>query len=103
MRERPVVLVLSRQDLPTLDRTRYAPADRVRDGVLPPKVRARLAVEAGATQGWWRYVGDAGDVIGVDRFGASAPGDTNLREYGFSVDHVCERALKLLRQLAATR
>jgi transketolase len=74
-----------------------------RDGVLPPKVRARLAVEAGATQGWWRYVGDAGDVIGVDRFGASAPGDTNLREYGFSVDHVCERALKLLRQLAATR
>jgi transketolase len=74
-----------------------------RDGVLPPKVRARLAVEAGATQGWWRYVGDAGDVLGVDRFGASAPGDTNLREYGFSVDHVCERALKLLRQLAATR
>jgi transketolase len=74
-----------------------------RDGVLPPKVRARLAVEAGATQGWWRYVGDAGDVIGVDRFGASAPGDTNLREYGFSVDHVCERALELLRQLARTR
>src|SRR5690606_10693090 len=42
-----------------------------RDSVLPPAVRARLAVEAGATQGWWRYVGDTGDVIGVDRFGAS--------------------------------
>jgi transketolase len=68
-----------------------------RDKVLPPKVRARLAVEAGATQGWWRYVGDAGDVIGVDRYGASAPGDTNLREYGFTVDNVCERALALLR------
>jgi transketolase len=68
-----------------------------RDKVLPPKVRARLAVEAGATQGWWRYVGDAGDVIGIDRYGASAPGDTNLREYGFTPDHVCQRALALLR------
>jgi transketolase len=160
---RPSALILSRQALPTLDRSRFAAADNLRrggyvldddgtspaliliasgsevhlvveaaqrlraqeiavrcvsmpswelfdaqsreyrDGVLPPTVRARLAVEAGATQGWWRYVGDAGDVLGVDRFGASAPGDTNLREYGFSVDHVCERALKLLRQLAATR
>jgi transketolase len=74
-----------------------------RDSVLPPSVRARLAVEAGATQGWGRYVGDAGEVIGVDRFGASSPGDTNLREYGFSAGHVCERALKLLRQLAKAR
>ena len=68
-----------------------------RDDVLPPTVRARLAVEAGATQGWCRYVGDTGDVIGVDRFGASAPGDANLREYGFSVDNVCARARALLR------
>lgn len=68
-----------------------------RDRVLPPTVRARLAVEAGATQGWCRYVGDTGDVIGVDRFGASAPGDANLREYGFSVDNVCARARALLR------
>ena len=67
-----------------------------RDDVLLPTVRARLAVEAGATQGWWRFVGDAGDVIGVDRFGASAPGDTNLREYGFTVDNVCTRARALL-------
>jgi transketolase len=64
--------------------------------VLPPSVRARLAVEAGATQGWHRYVGDAGDVIGVDRFGASAPGKTVLREYGFTVDNVCLRAKALL-------
>ncbi len=47
-----------------------------RDAVLPPSVRARLAVEVGATQGWHRYVGDAGDVLGIDRFGASAPGET---------------------------
>ena len=157
MRERPVVLVLSRQDLPTLDRTRYAPADRVRDGgyvlvdapngnpqliliasgsevrlivaaaerlqsegiavrcvsmpsfdlfdalsaeqrasVLPPRVRARLAVEAASPQGWHRYVGDEGDVIAVDRFGASAPGDVVMREYGFTVDNVCQRARALL-------
>jgi transketolase len=67
-----------------------------RDAVLPPSVRARFAVEAGATQGWHRYVGDAGDVIGVDRFGASAPGETVLREYGFTVENVCTRAKALL-------
>jgi transketolase len=68
-----------------------------RDSVLPPSVHARIAVEAGSPQGWSRYVGDGGEVIGVDRFGASAPGDTNLREYGFSVDNVCKRALALLQ------
>lgn len=65
-----------------------------RGSVLPPSARAWLAVEAGATQGWHRYVGDQGDVIGVDRFGASAPGKVMMREYGFTVDHVCERAMK---------
>ena len=72
-----------------------------RDSVLPPGVRARLAVEAGATQGWWRYVGDAGDVLGIDRFGASAPGDVNLREFGFTVDEVCRRAQALLSSATA--
>ena len=67
-----------------------------RDAVLLPSVHARLAVEAGATQGWHRYVGDAGDVIGIDRFGASAPGETVLREYGFTIDNVCARAKALL-------
>ncbi|MEO7324782.1 MAG: transketolase [Dokdonella sp.] len=156
-RSRPVLLALTRQAVPTLDRTRLASADGVRKGaymlsdadgaapqliliasgsevglilaaserlrgegipvrcvsmpswnlfdaqtpayrelVLPVNVRARLAVEAGSTQGWHRYVGDAGDVIGIDRFGASAPGDVVLREYGFTVDHVCERARALL-------
>ena len=69
-----------------------------RDSVLPPSVRARLAVEAGVTQGWHRYVGDQGDVIGVDRFGASAPGPVVMREYGFTVEHVYERALKVLNR-----
>jgi transketolase len=62
------------------------------DLVLPPLIRARLAVEAGVDQGWSRYVGDGGDVIGVDRFGASAPGKVVMREYGFTVENVVERA-----------
>ena len=156
-RDRPVLLVLSRQSLPTLDRSRYAPADGLRrgayvlsdaadgkpeviliasgsevslivaaaerlhkdgvavrcvsmpswelfdalpqaerDAVLPPSVRARLAVEAGAAQGWCRYVGDRGDVLSVQRFGASAPGDEMLQHYGFTVDNVCARARALL-------
>jgi transketolase len=67
-----------------------------RDQVLLPAVHARLAVEAGASQGWHRYVGDRGDVLGVDRYGASAPGDVVMREYGFTADNVCKRAMALL-------
>jgi transketolase len=67
-----------------------------RDSVLPPALAARLAVEAGASQGWHRYAGDRGEVLGVDRFGASAPGEVVMREYGFSVENVCARALALL-------
>jgi transketolase len=155
-RDRPVLLALSRQDLPTLDRTRYASADGLRrgayvlgdtsdgkpeliliasgsevaliaaaaerlqgqgvavrcvsmpswelfdaqpqayrDNVLPPSIRTRLAVELGVSQGWHRYVGDHGDMLGVERFGASAPAGVLLREYGFTVDEVCRRALAL--------
>jgi transketolase len=68
-----------------------------RDSVLPPSVRARLAVEAGVAQGWHRYVGDDGEVISVDRFGASAPGEIVMREYGFTVENVVGQALALLR------
>ena len=156
-RNRPVALVLTRQHVPTLDRTRFAGAEGLRrgayvlsdapsakpdliliatgsevglavaaarkltaqkigvrvvsmpswelfdaesgeyrDAVLFPAIGARLAIEAGASQGWHRYVGDRGDVLGVDRFGASAPGDVMLREYGFTVESVCRRALALL-------
>jgi transketolase len=156
-RDRPVVLVLTRQDLPTLDRRRYAPADGLRrgayvlsdatsakpelillasgsevglivaaakrlqeqgiavrcvsmpswelfealpqaerDAVLPPSIGARLAVELGVRQGWDRYIGAHGDMLGVERFGASAPFEVLLREYGFTVDNVCARAKALL-------
>jgi transketolase len=156
-KNRPVLLVLTRQDVITLDRTRYASADGLRRGayvlcdatsgvpaliliasgsevgliaaaaerlqaegvsvrcvsmpswdlfdaqprgyrdeVLPPGVRARLAVELGVSQGWHRYVGDRGDVLAIDRFGASAPAKTLLREYGFTVDSVVARARALL-------
>ena len=158
-RDRPVALILTRQDVPTLDRNRYASAAELKRGayilaeaangqpqiiliatgsevsliveaqlklekqniqtrlvsmpswelfnaqpeeyrrsVFPPRIRARLAVEAGATQGWHRYVGDLGDVLGLDHFGASAPGPVLMREYGFTVENVCKRALALLEK-----
>jgi transketolase len=158
----PVALVLTRQDVPTLDRTQFSAADGLqrgayiladasdgrpeliliasgselalvvearrkllekrirvrivsmpswelfeaqsqeyRDTVLPPVVGARLAVEAGVSQGWHRYAGSRGDVLAVDRFGASAPGDIMMREYGFTTDNVCRRALALLETPSA--
>ncbi|WP_333678899.1 transketolase [Dyella sp.] len=156
-RNRPVLLALSRQKLPTLDRSRYAPADGLRQGayvladppqgqpaliliasgsevplilaaasrlgeegipvrcvsmpshelfealpqserdkVLPPSIEARLAVEMGVPQGWDKYIGPRGAMLGVNRFGASAPGERVVREYGFTVDRVCTLARSLL-------
>ncbi|SFB07167.1 transketolase [Collimonas sp. OK607] len=156
--ERPVALVLTRQNVPTLDRSQFAAAEELqrgayiladapdgspeliliasgsevglivaarlqllaqniqvrvvsmpswelfdeqpqayRDTVLPPAIGAKLAVEAGVAQGWHRYVGDHGDVLAIDHFGASAAGEVVMREYGFTVDNVCQRALALLR------
>ncbi|WP_175770676.1 transketolase [Burkholderia anthina] len=156
-RERPTALILTRQDVPTIDRLRFAPAEGLRrggyvladapdgrpaliliatgsevglalaahagllargvavrvvslpcwrlfdaqpqsyqDAVLPKSVGARLAIEAGVSQGWHRYVGDRGDVLGIAGFGASAPGAELMRDFGFTVENVCDRALKLL-------
>jgi transketolase len=156
-KEHPVLLALSRQNLPVLDRQRYASAEGLRKGayvlsdaeggkpeliliatgsevsliveaaeklrsdgvavrcvsmpswelfdaqprayqdeVLPPGITARLAVEMAATQGWQRYVGDRGDVLGIDHFGASAPADKLQKEFGFTVDNVVKRAKALL-------
>jgi len=67
-----------------------------RESVIPPGVRARLAIEAGASLGWKRYVGDGGDSVSLDRYGASAPGEVVLRELGFSVENVVRRAKALL-------
>lgn len=68
-----------------------------RDEVLPPEVKARLAVEMGSPFGWERYAGDGGKVLGINQFGASAPGDRIMKEYGFTVDNVVAEAEKLLK------
>jgi transketolase len=58
----------------------------------------KLAIEAGSTLGWGTYIGYNGDVIGLDRFGASAPGNVVYEKLGFNVDNVVKRALELLRR-----
>lgn len=153
----PTMLVLSRQNVPTLDRAQVAPATGVRrgayilsetkgrapeiiligtgselslavgakaelekkgravrvvsmpsfeifeeqdqpyrDSVLPPNVRKRLAIEAGATLCWYKWVGLDGDVVGMTTFGASAPSKDALKHFGFTVENVVARAEKLL-------
>ena len=157
----PVALVLTRQNLPVLDRTVFGPADGLQKGayvvrdpqdsrpdlllmasgsevhitlaaaaaladkgiavrvvsipcwelfeeqpeeyrrmVLPPEVTARLAVEAGVQQGWYRYVGSRGSVIGLTHFGASAPYEVLYDKFGLTADHVVEESLNLLEQNA---
>jgi len=156
-RDGPTALALTRQNLPTMDRTRFAPADGTlkgayvladlgegdpqvilmasgsevsimaqaaqmlvddghavrlvsfpswelfeqqppsyRDSVLPPKIKARVAMEAGATLGWKRWVGDAGTVIGIDRFGESAPYKQVYADLGLTPERVVSEARQLL-------
>jgi len=71
-----------------------------RDQVLPPDVKARVSVEAGVELGWSKWVGDEGDSISIERFGASAPGGTVLAELGVSVDNVVARALALRERVS---
>jgi transketolase len=66
-----------------------------RNHVLPP-AGARLVIEAGATGGWWRYVGARGDVVGIDRFGLSAPAKPLFEHFGFTVEAVVAAAKRLL-------
>jgi transketolase len=157
-RHGPTLLALTRQNVPTLDRSQFAPADGLergayvladlgngapelilmasgsevgliveagrqlaaesvnvrlvsfpswelfavqdqeyRQSVLPGTVKARLAVEAGVSMGWERWVGEKGAVIGIDRFGASAPAETVYSELGLTVRNITERALRLVR------
>lgn len=72
-------------------------SEEYRSGVFPYGIPI-LAVEAGRSLGWKPYIGPGIEVIGVDRFGASAPGDTVMAEYGFNVDNICKHANKMLRQ-----
>jgi len=75
-----------------------AQSQEYRDEVLPRDVSARLAVEPGATMSWWKWVGLDGDVLGLDRFGASAPGAIVLRELGFTAENIALRATALLER-----
>ena len=71
-------------------------SDDYREQVLPTAMRARLAVEAGTSDYWRKFVGIDGDVIGVDQFGASAPGPVLMEHYGFTVENIVQRAQKLI-------
>jgi transketolase len=156
-RHKPVALIFTRQEVPTLDRAQYGSAEGVTRGayiladapggrpdmillatgsevalivaaqqklaekgiaaravsmpswdlfeaqpqqykekVLPPSVRVRLAVEAGISLGWFKYIGDKGDMIAIDRFGASSPAKVIFEKFGFTADNVVNRAMKLL-------
>ena len=64
--------------------------------MLPPTLAPRLAVEAGVSLGWHRWIAPRGDLLTLDRYGASAPGDRVMRELGFTAEHVAERAARLL-------
>ena len=157
-RKGPVALILSRQGLPILDRTKLAPARELargayvlsdvenpdviliasgsevalaleaqellaqegvrarvvsmpswelfeeqpqeyKDAVLPPTIKARVAVEAAAGLGWCRYVGEHGAVISVERFGASAPYKVIFEKYGFTAENVATHAREVLRRV----
>lgn len=71
---------------------------RYQEQVLPPRIKRRLAVEAGVAQGWERYVGASGDVISLERYGASAPGDVALDKLGFNVNNVLKHARAMLKK-----
>jgi transketolase len=73
-------------------------SQKYKDRVLLPDVPVRLAVETGSQMGWCRYVGSGGDVVGIDGFGASAPGNIMMEKYGFSAYHVVEKAQALLKK-----
>jgi len=156
-RNGPTLLALTRQNLPTLDRSKYAPADGLergayvladlgsgapemilmasgsevsliveagqqlaaksvnvrlvsfpswelfaaqdqayRESVLPKGVKARVAVEAGISMGWERWVGEGGALVTIDRFGASAPAETVYAEFGLTVKNIVEHAIQLM-------
>jgi len=87
--------------MPCFDR--FSEADEsYRDSVLPPAVKARVSVEAAATFGWERFVGEAGESIGMTGFGASGPGDALFEKFGFTPEHVAERGRAVAQRAGAT-
>ncbi|MEC1755748.1 transketolase [Bacillus mojavensis] len=83
--------------MPSVDRFEKQ-SDEYKNSVLPSDVRKRLAIEMGASFGWGKYTGLEGDVLGIDKFGASAPGETIINEYGFSVANVVDRVKALINK-----
>jgi transketolase len=81
--------------MPSWDRFEKQSAD-YKEQVLPRAVKKRLAIEMAASLGWERYVGEEGDILAIDRFGASAPGEKIMEEYGFTVGNVVKRVKALL-------
>jgi transketolase len=80
--------------MPSWDRYEKQPKD-YKDSVIPKYVKVRLGIEMGASLGWNKYIGDYGDVLAIDQFGASVPGDKIIEEYGFTVENVISKFKKL--------
>ena len=74
--------------------------DAYRESVLPKSLKKRVTVEAGSPMGWHEWAGDEGTVIGIDHYGASAPGDEIMKHFGFTAEHVTSAALQLLGRTA---
>ncbi|MGA6926774.1 MAG: transketolase [Desulfosarcina sp.] len=74
-----------------------ANSTELKNQILPPAVKERIAVEAGISMGWERYVGPRGKVIGIEGFGTSAPGGTVLKKFGFTAQHIVDTALDMLK------
>jgi transketolase len=73
-----------------------------RDAVLPPECRARVSVEAAATFGWERWIGDAGEAIGMHGFGASAPAGALYKHFGFTAEQVAERGRAVVERVKSS-
>ena len=158
-KEGPIAIILTRQNVPVIDRTRFNPANGLRKGayiladsssakpeiilmatgsevhlalevyerlrnegigvrvvnmpswelfekqpeqyrseILPPEITVRMSIEAGVTLGWHKYAGLGGEIVGIDHFGASAPGKTVLKEFGFTSENVLDRIKALLAE-----
>ncbi len=82
--------------MPSWDRFE-AQSQEYKDSVISPDIKARLSIEMGSSQGWKKYVGDYGDVLAIDQFGASAPGEKIIEEYGFTVENVVAKVKALLK------
>ena len=75
-----------------------AQSKEYKESILPSNVRVRLAVEAASSFGWHKYIGLDGDIISIDRFGASAPANVLFKEFGFTTENVVDRSIKLLHK-----